>query len=149
MEQEDLLTFDQLEVGMYYTRTTSNQLIIKTLTEPDKGSSIRVSLVLETSMLFHPDHNLGHGSGTRYRKATIQEEIYLEECIKATKFMKLDEALASFQKRFPTPEAGKRFRIGYVDKHGITRNRVVPANDVESAIKEIPDFESMNYSTEL
>lgn len=141
------LTAEDLVIGLIYVRiSTGSPLIVRPLELG--GNGMKCSLALPSSGIFSPSHGLST-NGSKFRKATVKEEVHLEECEKAKMYISEDAALAAFLKRFPTGDVGKRFRIGYVDKHGIDRSRVVAANDVEEAVKQIPDLVSMNYNTAL
>jgi len=114
----------------------------------DNGEVEVITAIKTNDNWFKESFKLGV-SGFHCRKASVNDEVWLEECVRAKKWIPLDVALADFQKRFVQEDAKKSFRIGYIDNHGTSRSKVIKAETQDEAIAQIPEFESMTYSTEL
>lgn len=154
---DEPLTLRDFEYGMTYTRPIDTgaqkqdaRRVIFTFKEKSpKGEAITINAIrTDESSWFKESFDLGV-SGFHCRKASVNDEVWLEECVKSKKRIPLDEALANFQKRFEQNEEKKSFRIGYIDSHRTSRSKVVDAETEEEAISKIPEFESMTYSTVL
>lgn len=155
MEEETIEIID-MEVGMTYVRVL------------DKAKNYRLIFMFDGNSESSPRDNVKFSSmirtdegnyktdaevtvrGYYVRKAMVNEEVWLEECVKVKKFVKEDEAMALFMKRFENAELvnTKKIRVGYIDKEGKSKSQVVVANTLEEAMAEIPDLETLSYSVD-
>ena len=85
----------------YYVDQQGSKYIFKYLKNAD-GNNIIASdfLGINNSNFQRNSKQTITVQGYKLRRATVEEDVWLEECIKENKKMKLDEALAKFNERF-------------------------------------------------
>jgi hypothetical protein len=149
MEEELFLARD-MEKGMTYVRIVDkNSNYIFTYDSPGKSNgNVKYSALMSSSSSTFRKGDDITVNGYPVRKARVNEEVWLEECIKADKWISEPEAMSNFLKRFDNSADKKKFRIGYVDKEGKNRSKVVTANTMEDALLEIPELETVTYSVD-
>lgn len=155
MEEETIEIID-MEVGMTYVRIidrAKNYRLIFTFDSVSTDSprdNIKYADMIRTDNGRYSQDQDVTVRGYHVRKAMVNEEVWLEECVKAKKFVNEDEAMALFMKRFENAELvdKKKIRVGYIDKEGKSKSQVVVANTLEEAMAEIPDLETVSYSVD-
>lgn len=108
---EDNLTRDDLEPGYTYVTdhgNTANKFIFKFKHKSlrDRPNNVIGSDVISEKPSFCKVNQEIQITVNGYplRKATIEEDIWLEECIKAGKHLTKEEAIANFNKKFVIEE---------------------------------------------